>query len=271
MNPFSDYLQTNLNRWNELAPLHLTSDFYDVEGFKAGKNALMPLEREELGDVSGKTLLHLQCHFGLDTLSWARLGAQVTGVDFSDQAIRLAQLLSQELGIEARFVCSNLYDLKSTLISEFDIVFTSYGALCWLPDLKEWAQIVAHFLKPGGTFYIAEIHPLALIFDDSKEVKELKVGYSYFPSSEPLECIAEGSYADPNAQVKNRKEYVWIYTIGDVLNSLIEAGLKIEFFHEFPYCVYPAFPGMEQCGDGWWRFKNQPHSIPFLFSLKATK
>ncbi|UCB52608.1 MAG: class I SAM-dependent methyltransferase, partial [Candidatus Zixiibacteriota bacterium] len=147
------FMKQNLKHWNEVTPIHRKSEFYGVEGFKAGRCTLMPLEREELGDVSGKTLLHLQCHFGLDTLSWARLGARVTGVDFSEKAIDLAKSLSKELGIDADFVHSNIYHLPDVLKGEFDIAYTSHGVLCWLPDLAEWGRIIARFLKPGGTFY----------------------------------------------------------------------------------------------------------------------
>ena len=175
-----DYKKANLALWNEWAHLHAGSAFYDVEGFKAGKTSLNPLEMEELGNVAGKTLLHLQCHFGLDSLSWARLGASVTGVDFSDQAIALARSLSQEVGLEAEFVCSDIYELPQVLAGQFDIVYTSYGVLAWLPDLKNWAAVIAHFLKPGGVFFIAEFHPFAMVFDNSETATGLRIQYPYF-------------------------------------------------------------------------------------------
>ena len=153
-------LQVNRRNWNERTPVHAASDFYDVEGFKAGRITLRDLERREVGEVSGKTLLHLQCHFGLDTMSWARLGAKPTGVDFSDAAIDLARSLNDELGLGVRFIHSNIYDLPGVLDEQFDIVFTSYGVLCWLPDLDDWARVASNHLKPGGVFYIAEFHPL---------------------------------------------------------------------------------------------------------------
>ena len=142
-----EYLKKNLDMWNDWAPLHAESEFYDVEGFKNGRNSLDSIELEEVGDVTGKSLLHLQCHFGMDTLSWARLGARVTGVDFSDKAIDIARSLSTELGIEADFICSSVYDLRKNLDGKFDIVYTSAGVLCWLPDLKQWAEIINHFPK----------------------------------------------------------------------------------------------------------------------------
>jgi len=180
-----DYTRTNLDHWNELVSLHAQSKFYDLQSFKAGNSTLKPIEVEELGDVAGKSLLHLQCHFGLDTLSWARRGAQVTGADFSDQAIALAQSLSQELEIKANFVCSNLYDLPNVLSGEFDIVYTSYGVLCWLSDLGRWGKIIAHFLKPDGVFYIVEFHPFTHVFDNEDNATDLRVVYPYF-SREPF-------------------------------------------------------------------------------------
>jgi SAM-dependent methyltransferase len=231
----------------------------------------MPLEREEVGDVAGKSLLHLQCHFGLDTLSWARLGAQVTGVDFSEEAITLGRALSDELGIEADFICSDLYDLPTVLTGQFDIVFTSYGVLCWLPDLTRWAEIIAHFLRPGGTFYIAEIHPFAAVFYDEEDAESLEVFYPYFHTPEPLRFEEEGSYAVPDTQVVHTVTYEWPHSLGDVINSLISAGLQIEFLHEFPYACYGMFPFLEQDEDGWWRSKDRDGSIPMTFSLKATK
>jgi len=262
--------ETNRTWWNEVTPIHARSDFYDLAGFRAGKLSLLPIEQEELGDVAGRSLLHLQCHFGLDTLSWARLGAQVTGVDFSDQAIALARSLAGELAIPARFLCANVYDLPDVLHESFDIVFTSYGVLCWLPDLARWAGLVAHFLKPGGTFYIAELHPFAGVFDDEEGVTDLRVAYPYFHTPEPLTFDSQGTYADRTAQVTHTTTHEWAHSLGDVVNALIAAGLHIQFLHEFPYCDYPILPFMERGSDGWWRLPGD-NVLPLLFSIKATK
>jgi SAM-dependent methyltransferase len=264
-------MRANRDRWDELVAIHARSAFYDVAGFKAGKTSLRPIELEELGDVAGKSLLHLQCHFGLDSLSWARRGARVTGVDYSENAIALARSLNQELRLGAEFLCSNVYDLPDRLDGSFDVVFTLYGVICWLPDLRRWGQLVARYLKPGGTFYMVEIHPTGLLFDDRKGVKELRVGYSYFPTPEPLQWESEGTYADRNAVVRHKTSHVWTYTMADILNALIGVGLRIEFVHEFPYCVCALLPCMDQHEDGWWHLQGQTHSLPFLFSVKATK
>ena len=264
------YMKANRELWNEWTPIHEKSEMYDLQGFKAGKSTLDSIELEELGDVSGKSLLHLQCHFGLDTMSWARRGAKVTGVDFSDKAIALARSLSQELGIEADFVCSSIYDLPNVLAGEFDIVFTSYGVLCWLPDLKRWAEIIAHYLKPGGTFYIIEGHPFTNVFYNEDDATDLRVVYSYFHRPEPAKWEAASSYADKRTPV-SRPSYEWTHSLGDILNALISAGLRIEFLHEFPFGGYGHFPFMEQGADGWWRLKEYDGTIPLLFSLKAAK
>jgi SAM-dependent methyltransferase len=265
------HLQTNLAHWNELTPLHARSAFYDLKGFKAGKSSLKPIEVLELGDVTAKSLLHLQCHLGVDTLSWARRGARVTGVDFSDQAIATARALSQELDIAADFVCSDIYSLPANLSGEFDIVFTSYGVLCWLPDLVRWGQVVAHFLKKGGTFYIVEEHPLANILEDDATTGGFKIAYSYFHSPEPCRWESEGSYADRTAIVEHRTTYEWTHSLSDILNALTAAGLRIEFLHEFPYLMYGKLACMEEGEDGWWRFKDRQVNIPLIFSLKAVK
>ncbi len=264
-------LRDNRARWDELVPIHARSAFYDLDGFKAGKCALRPLEVAELGDVAGRSLLHLQCHFGLDTLSWARRGATVTGVDFSESAIALARSLAAELGIDARFVCTDLNDLPAALAGEFDVVFTSYGAICWLPDLTRWAEVIGHFLKPGGTFYVAEIHPFSFVLDEHVGKNELRVVYPYFHATEPLQWESQGTYADRSARVEHARGYLWNHSLGDVLNALIGVGLRIEFVHEFPYCVCPLLPSMEQGPDGWWRLKHGDGTVPLLFSLRARK
>ena len=199
-----DYLAANNALWEEWTAIHETSSFYDLEGFKAGGSRLRTYEVDEVGEVTGKSLLHLQCHFGIDTLSWARLGARVTGADFSDRAIQLARSLAAELGLAATFVCSDLYDLPAVLDEQFDVVYTSHGVLGWLPDLERWAGVVAHFLRPGGVFYLTEIHPVAQAF---AEEPGLRLGYPYFPRPEPLASPVQGSYADPTAQVRQPVEY----------------------------------------------------------------
>jgi len=267
MNP---YLESNRELWNRLTAINARAKSYNLDGFRKGESSLKPLELRELGEVRGKSLLHLQCHFGLDTLSWARLGAMVTGVDFSPEAICLAHRLSAELSIPARFIESNLYDLPGVLEDRFDIVFTSYGVLCWLPDLKPWAGLIARYLKPGGLFYIAEFHPVNHVFDNERTTKELTVRYSYFHRDEPMKWEDDGAYADPG-QKAGLPSFEWTHNLSDILNSLIRAGLVIEQFNEFPYCVYDHYPFLERGPDGWYRLPDGKETIPLLFSLKARK
>lgn len=274
MDPF---FEANRNLWDEWSLIHEKSEVYNLSGFLAGKNSLHSLELAELGpeiapDENGpKSLLHLQCHVGLDTLSWARLGAKATGVDFSDKAVQLARSLNEQLGLDVEFICSNLYDLPGRLDAQFDIVYTSYGVLVWLPDIPKWAAIAAHFVKPGGIFYIAEFHPFAYIFDD-EEQKELKVRYPYFSRRDPLEFKTQGSYADRNAKVEQPVEYEWTHNLGDILTALISAGLRIDYLHEFPYAVNPFSPHlMEKGEDGYWRLKDKRDSIPLMYSIKAIR
>ncbi|NHJ39343.1 MAG: class I SAM-dependent methyltransferase [Asgard group archaeon] len=264
------YFEANLKRWNELVAIHAKSDEYDIEGFLKGKSSLKPIEIKELGNVKGKSLLHLQCHFGLDSLSWARIGAKVTGVDFAPEAVRLARELNEQLNLDAKFIEANIYDLPELLNEKFDIVFTSYGVLCWLPELDKWAKMIYDFLKPKGTFYITEFHPFAWVFDDENE-KELLVRYNYFPQKEPMRFDADGSYANPNAKMEHTEDYEWTHSVSEIINSLINADLKIEFFNEHDITCYQQFPFVKKDEDGWFRLKNQKATIPLMFSLKAVK
>jgi SAM-dependent methyltransferase len=270
----SDPDPTELNRrfWDEAVAIHLASEFYDVASFKAGRSTLLPVEVAEVGDVHGKTLLHLQCHFGLDTLSWARAGATVTGVDFSGEAIEAARALAAELGIDARFLRSNVYDLPGAFSERFEIVFTSYGVLCWLPDLNAWAQVVANHLRPGGTFYIIEGHPMALALADDASRDDLRLHCDYFGSEKPIIFDQDqGTYADPDAKLTNHRTAEFWHSLGETVTALIDAGLRIEFLHEFPYCAWPAVRSMTKGDDGYYRLPDNDARIPFLFSIKATK
>ena len=260
------YFDANKMLWNKRTPLHAESEFYELKEFKKGKNSLNFVELEALGDVKGKSLLHLQCHFGMDTLSWSRLGAKATGVDFSDKAIDLAKDLNEELKLDANFICSNVYDLKENLNKNFDIVFTSYGTIGWLPDLNKWAEIISYFLKPDGIFFLAEFHPVVWMFDD--KVKNLK--YSYFNSGQPIEETLEGTYSDKKADIK-MTEYGWNHSLDEVFNSLKNNGLVIESFNEYPFSFYNCFPNMIKGEDNFWRIKGFENIIPMMYSIKAMK
>ncbi len=266
-NPF---VEKNKALWDVWTDIHEKSDFYDVEGFLAGRSRLKPIERKELPDVSGKSLLHLQCHFGLDTLSWAREGAIVTGVDFSEHAIALATKLAVRAQLDARFICCDINSLPEVLSDQFDIVFTSYGVLNWIPDIDRWAQVAADRVLPGGTFYIAEFHPFASMFDNEGDVNEWRMTEPYFHNSIPKEYKNADSYADPSIDI-NLSEFEWSHPIGTIVSALISAGLVIEFVHEFPHTTYAQFPFLKKHGE--WEYRAPEHmaQIPMLYSIRARK
>ncbi|WP_435318340.1 class I SAM-dependent methyltransferase [Haloarchaeobius sp. TZWSO28] len=266
-----DYQEANRRNWDERAAVHPETEYYDVDGFLAGESSLWPLEREELGeDVGdGTSLLHLQCHFGMDTLSWAREGAEVVGVDFSTQAVETARELADEAGLadRAEFVQANVLALD--LEREFDVVFTSYGVLCWLDDLDAWAETIERHLAPGGTFYIADGHPVAGMLENvSGDTAEL--AFPYFPG-EAVHFDVQGSYAS-DAEFEHTEQYEWAHPLGEVVTALASRGLRIEFLHEHPWTTWRRYEDMEQDEAGrWWLPEDAAVELPLQFSLKATK
>jgi len=255
-----NYLNTNREAWDKRTKTHMQSEFYDVKGFKDGITSLRNIELSELTDVKNKSLLHLQCHFGLDTLSWARKGAVVTGVDLSLESINQAKILSKKLNIDSTFVCSDVYDYNNQdNFEKFDIVYTSYGAICWLPCLKKWATTIANCLKPEGTFYMVEFHPINDFLD----------GEPYFHTSEPL-ISEEETYTD--AEIKEKSKIcTWSHPLSNVVNSLIEQGMCIKHLNEFPYSPYNCFEGLYEKEPGHYYKQHLEHNVPLVYSLYATK
>jgi SAM-dependent methyltransferase len=266
------WLEGNRDVWDAWTRVHERSAFYDLEGFKRGGVRLRDYEVAEIGAVAGKDLLHVQCHFGIDTLSWARLGARVTGADFSERGIELARSVAAEIGIDARFVVSNVYDLPANLDGDFDIVYTSRGVLGWLPDVRGWAKVVAHFIRPGGIFYITEVHPVIQAFEtEGVAPGELRLRYPYWEHREPLTFEVHGSYADPTADVHDMKEYGWNHSLGEVATALIDAGLRIESIREYPFVDW-AMDVLVQSHDGRYRLPGELDGrLPLFFSIKASK
>lgn len=256
------YFDANRKHWNYRVGLHLTSNFYDVAGFKSGKLSLTPIELEGLGSVEGKSLLHLQCHFGLDTLSWARLGARATGVDFSEEAIAAAKLLAKQTNLQARFICCNVYELPSHLTEQFDVVFTSFGAIVWLPDLVRWAAIVRQFLKPGGVFFLTEFHPTLYLFDFDTG----KVNYDYFNTGVYSEKVLT-SYTGQSFHEEGI-EYFWNHAISEVLEPLLGEGLQLLSLKEYPYAPYNCFPNMVEKAPGKFIWNMTERVLPHVYSLK---
>jgi 2-polyprenyl-3-methyl-5-hydroxy-6-metoxy-1,4-benzoquinol methylase len=260
-----DYQKLNKDLWNKWAELHQNSDFYDVEAFKNGKSSLNQTELDILGDVKGQKVLHLQCHFGLDTLSLARLGAKVTGIDISENAISIAQKLTYELKLEAEFLCSDVLSLDKNLFGEFDIVYTSYGALVWLHDLNQWAKIVRHFLKPGGKLVLVEFHPLSNMFNP--DFTELQ--YTYFKSA-PVQMKEEGSYADFSATHVKGESVTWDFSLSEVISALLNQNLQLLQFQEYDFSHYDLYPNSVKNENGF-QIKGLEGKLPLMFSVVAKK
>jgi SAM-dependent methyltransferase len=284
-NENAKFYEANRARWDESVGIHVVSKGYDMPGFLRGEKSLYPVEIEEMGDVSGKTLLHLQCHFGMDTLSWARLGAKVTGLDFSGRAVEEARRLADHIGVSnATFVQSDLYAAREALAGQqFDIVYTGIGALCWLHDIREWARIVAGFLKPGGVFYIYEGHPALWALDAERKDQQLVITEPYFELGRPSEYPGEYTYVD-GPKLKNTGNYEWNHGIGEIVTALIAAGLRLEFLHEHREVAWQALPWMISddavaSGDesrhqrrATWRLPDEQTDLcPLMYSLRALR
>jgi SAM-dependent methyltransferase len=265
-NDYAAWFEANRVSWNQRTGVHRTSEFYGLEVWRKDTKAssLTPIETLELGDVAGLSLLHLQCHFGQDTLSWARKGAHVTGCDLSNEAIELArELAAEQPELDARFVCSNVFDLA--LSDAFDIVFTSYGTIGWLPDLTPWASVINQHLKQGGRFYIAEFHPAVWMFDD--DFTRLQYPYN---NAELIVTEQQGTYTDRDAPI-SATEYNWNHSISEVLNALLGLGLRLDYFNEYMYSPYDCFPNTVRTQDGHYQIKGLEGIIPMVFSAQFTK
>ena len=260
-----DYIKINKQTWNNKTEVHIASDFYDNKSFLEGKSTLNSIELDLLGDLKDKKILHLQCHFGQDSLSLARMGAKVTGVDLSDKAIEKATEFNQLLHLDVKFICCDIYDLPTYLNEKFDIVFTSYGTIGWLPDLSKWANIVSKYLKPNGKFIMAEFHPVVWMFDNDFKT----VFYNYFNVTSIIEDES-GTYADRYSEIV-AKTVTWNHPTSEVLNSLIKAGLEINSFNEHDYSPYNCFNQTEEFEIGKFRIKHLENKIPMIFSILATK
>lgn len=265
MEKLPDYININKETWNKKTAVHVASDFYNNDAFLNGKSSLNNIEIELLGEVSQKSILHLQCHFGQDTLSLARLGAKVTGIDFSDQAIEKAKEYSKQLNLDATFICCDVYDTPNYLDEKFDIVFTSYGTIGWLPDMNKWAAIVSRFLKPGGKFVFVEFHPVVWMFDNNFK----EVFYNYF-KSEPIIEEEKGTYANKNVSLI-QKTISWNHSISEVVNALIKNDLSIDSLNEYDYSPYNCLNNMEEFETGKFRIKVFQNKVPLIYSIVGTK
>lgn len=266
MNKEKEYFLTNQKLWDEKTRIHIKSDFYDMESFRQGATSLTKIELAELPPLAGKTVLHSQCHFGQDTISMQRMGAQCTGIDLSEVAIEEAKKLNRDLDLTAEFIASNVYDIDQHIKETFDLVFTSYGVIGWLPDLDRWAYQLMSRLRAGGTFYMAEFHPTMYMWDwDSSELS-----YTYFNSGTPSYEEEQGTYADRSSDI-SLGEYFWQHSFAEILGSLIKYGFILQSFQEYDYSPYQIFGEEKKRAEREYIFKVNEINIPLVFSIKGTK
>ncbi len=245
--------------------IHAASEFYNLKGFKKGESSLTSYEIKALGDVSEKSLLYLQCHFGKDTLSWSRMGANCTGIDISDEGIKLARELNEELKLNASFLCCNVLDVSKHISEKFDIIFSSYGTIGWLPDLNPWTQMISERLNKGGIFYLVEFHPIVWMFDYNSHPPQMEYGYM---QKEAIYQEYDGTYAEPKSKIIS-KEYGWNHSLSEVLNSLIKAGLTIDHFAEHDSSPYNIFPNLIKNESGMFELPGKMY--PLIFEVSAEK
>lgn len=266
----SRFTAANRDYWDGEVLLNLEA--WDIEAFindPARLTGMVAADREALGDVAGRSLIHLQCHFGLDTLAWFRLGADVTGVDLSPRAIAVARDLAGRTGIRARFIEADVYAIPEVVHEVFDVVYTGGGALCWLPDIRAWASVVSGLLAPGGVFYIHEAHPVLWSLDDEREDEELVLRLPYFETPDPKRWESAPAWDDGHTVAG--PYYVWQHGLGEIVTALIEAGLTIQFVREHQTCLWQALHFMVQDEDGWWRLPDRPERLPLMYSIRALK
>lgn len=265
MNIPENYKDTNKDAWNKRTDVHVTSEFYDLPAFINGKSSLNATESALLGDVKAKKILHLQCHFGQDTLSLARMGAIITGMDLSDKSIEQARKLNTQLELDATFVCCDVYDLPQHLSDHFDIVYTSYGTIGWLPDLDKWAAVIQHFLKPGGKFVFVEFHPVVWMFDNHFD----KIAYSYF-NKETIIDETTGTYTNREAAIYYT-EVSWNHSLAEVIGALLKNGITLTDFKEYDFSHYNCFENLEETAPSVFQLKHLQDKIPMMYSIVGIK
>jgi SAM-dependent methyltransferase len=259
----TDYLSTNQQSWDKRVGVHVDSDFYDVTGFINGKQVLNDIELSLLGDVKGKKILHLQCHFGQDSLALQQIGAEVVGLDFSPKAIEYARILADKMNLNAQFVCADVYSAPTVIHDTFDIVFTSYGTIGWLPDLDKWAKVVRHFLKPNGQFIMAEFHPVLWMYNN----EFTEITFDYFKST-PIVEEQSGTYANADSEIKVN-DITWNHSLSEVYNALKSNGLIVDSFEEFNYSPYNCFQDMQEIGPNRFVISTIKPQIPMVYALRA--
>jgi SAM-dependent methyltransferase len=263
----------NRANWDERVKVHLAAESYGLGPLRMGRGRLTPIEEAEIGSVNGLRILHLQCHFGRDTLALAQRGATVVGFDFSVPAIAAARALAAELGLtdRAHFIEADLYDAPRVVPGSFDLVFVNWGAINWLPDLRRWAEIVAQFLNPCGGLYLAEGHPCAHVFDDETRMPDGMPGY-YIPYfvGQPLRFDDARDYADDSVRLENATTYEWLHPLGEIVTSLLDAGLTLKWLHEHDSVPWPMFEQLTKDTNGMYHWPDE-RWLPLAFSLRADR
>ena len=265
MEEFSKYFKNNKELWDKKTSIHENSDFYDIPGFIGSGNSLHKIEESLLPDLNGKSVLHLQCHFGMDSISLQLKGADVTAVDLSSESIALANKLNEKMETSVHFVECNVYDTPQHVSGPFDIVFTSYGAICWLPDLKPWAEVIDKMLKPGGKLILVEFHPLMYMYDFASG----EVLYHYF-NRKVYEETNTGTYANTHANLRH-KEYFWNHAISEVTRPLLGLNMEWLSFAEYDYSPYDCFENMEKRAENEYIYRGVSVSIPHIYSIVMSK
>lgn len=261
----NNYLEINKQSWDTRLQAHLTSEFYNLPGFIAGKTSLNDIELGLMGPANNRSVLHLQCHFGQDTISLSRLGFDATGVDFSDLSIQKAKELASMMKTSTKFICSDVYNLVNVHFKKYDVVFTTYGTIPWLPDIDNWAKLISHFLKPNGKLVFVEFHPAIWMYDEKAE----NIIYSY-NNCGPIIEEETGTYADKQADIQ-QKCVTWNHGLGEVFNSLVNSGLSVQEIREYDYSPYPFISGMEAFEPNKFRIKRFGNKFPLVYSLVANK
>jgi SAM-dependent methyltransferase len=268
----TDHIKINLRSWEERAAIHArdsTGD-YMLDRFRAGEDALHAIEAAELGDISGKRVLHLQCHIGRDTLCLARRGATVTGLDFSNCALNVARRLSEETGLKAEFVQGTIDQTPDVTPGPFDLVFTTWGTICWLPDMAIWAKVIASVLAPGGELYFADAHPAFIVLEEFEG--KLVPTYDFqTPADTPLQFVNETTYTGDPTILSHQSTREWIHSLSAVLGGLIDAGLTITMFREHEVLPWRGLPLLVPASDRLWRLPEGYPRIPLSYSLRAKK
>jgi SAM-dependent methyltransferase len=271
----ADYLDVNRANWDDRVPAHVASTDYAVRRFAEDPGFISGVVRFDLpllGDLAGLRGVHLQCHIGTDTVSLARLGASMTGVDFSGPAVAAATELAAAAGADASFAQADVYDADKVLEpGSFDLVYTGIGALCWLPSVRRWARVVAALLRPGGRLFIRDGHPMLFSLEDPRDDGLLAVRYPYFEQAEPQVWDDAGTYVDSDAVFEHNVTHEWNHGIGEIVTALLDAGMTLTGLAEHDSVPWNALPGMMTEADGEWRLTENPARLPCSFTIQAVK